>query len=80
MTIIETSSTNLFPLSQEQDDFALALQEWEHSGQVRDHLAPVEVCQLCEHPKLRYHFEIVNRHTLAGAFQSWGEFSNLQTL
>jgi hypothetical protein len=65
MSYYQKVQRNLLPLSQEQNDLALALQEWEHSGQVQDHLAPVEVCQLCEHPRLRYHFEIVNRHTRA---------------
>ncbi|MCP4605355.1 MAG: hypothetical protein GY847_33350 [Proteobacteria bacterium] len=61
----ETSRTNLLPLSQEQDDFQVALKEWEHTGKITDHVAPVQICQLCEHPKLRYHFEILNRHTRA---------------
>ncbi len=61
----EISEKNLFPFSKEQSDFETALQEWEHTSVVIDHLFPVETCQLCEHANLRYHFEIVNRETKA---------------
>ena len=59
----DTSRENLLLLSQAQDDFQVALKEWEHTGAVIDHLHPIESCQLCNQPNLRYHFEIINRFT-----------------
>ena len=59
------SKSNLLSLSQEQNDFKVALKEWKHTGMVKDHLQAVETCQLCDHSNLRYHFEIVNRVTKA---------------
>jgi len=59
----ETAQANLLSVSQDQSDLELALKEWEHTGKVIDHGAAVEVCQLCEHRQLRYHFEIHNSHT-----------------
>ncbi len=61
----EASKTNLLSLSKEQQEFELALREWEHTGIVKDHLSATELCQLCEHSNLRYHFEILNRVTQA---------------
>ena len=60
---LEASKRNLLPLSQENTNFNLALREWEHNGEVVDHLTPEEVCELCNHANLRYHFAIVNRLT-----------------
>lgn len=62
---LETARTNLLRLSQEAQDFPAALREWEHTGRVLDHGAPLATCQLCEHERLRYHFEIRNRCTAA---------------
>jgi len=59
----EASKENLLSLSQEQTNFQVVLREWEHTGVVIDHAYPIESCQLCQHPNLRYHFEIINRAT-----------------
>ncbi|MCB0032997.1 MAG: hypothetical protein KDE51_03170 [Anaerolineales bacterium] len=61
----EISQENLLSRSQEQEDFLAAIKEWKHTGEVIDHLEPIEICQICEHPKLRYHYEIENRITKA---------------
>ncbi len=61
----EASKENLLSLSQEQTNFQVALKEWKHSGVVIDHAYAIESCQLCQHPNLRYHFEIINRVTSA---------------
>lgn len=60
---LQAAQSNLLRLSQEEKDFQIALREWKHTGLVIDHGAPIEVCQLCEHEQLRYHFEIRNHHT-----------------
>lgn len=59
----DRSRENLFAHSTEEDDFAAAVNEWKYTGAVTDYLSPIETCQLCEHPKLRYHYEIENRRT-----------------
>jgi len=56
---LKNSIKNLVPLSK-ADEFKEALKEWEFSGNVIDHEEPNETCELCEHEKLRYHYEIVN--------------------
>lgn len=59
----DRSRENLFAQSTEKDDFAAAVDEWKYTGAVTDYQSPVETCQLCEHPNLRYHYEIENPHT-----------------
>lgn len=56
-------SKNLLPLSREKDQLALALREWRYTGEFHDLEEPVEDCQLCDHPDIRYQFEIRNLHT-----------------
>jgi len=57
------AAANLLPLSREQDDLKVALTEWRYAGNFHDLETPSEVCQLCDHPDIRYQFEIENRHT-----------------
>lgn len=57
---IKKSTKNLLRLSEEKEDFNLALKEWTYTGNLIDHEAPTEQCELCEHDELRYHFEIKN--------------------
>jgi len=40
-----------------------AFKEWSFTEKTIDHEEPVEICQLCEHEELRYHFEITNAFT-----------------
>ncbi|MFH1465162.1 MAG: hypothetical protein ABIO70_12320 [Pseudomonadota bacterium] len=56
------AAANLLPLSVERTRLAVALREWVYEGNVEDLEAPVESCQLCEHPGIRHRFEIANRH------------------
>src|ERR1043165_5380424 len=56
-------SENLLPLSKERDDLALALHEWRYAGNFNDLEAPEADCELCDHPEIRYQFEICNVHT-----------------
>ncbi|MDM8566036.1 hypothetical protein QUF74_10330 [Candidatus Halobeggiatoa sp. HSG11] len=58
---LENSANNIIPLSK-ADDFKNALKEWEFTGNVIDHEEPTEICELCEHEELRYHYEIENIH------------------
>jgi len=62
MSWASRAAANLLPQSIEQTDLTTALREWVYEGNVEDLEAPVETCELCEHPGIRYQFEIVNRH------------------
>ncbi len=63
MSWTERAARNLLPLSLEQYDLAVALQEWVYERNVVVLESPREVCQLCDHPRLRYQFEIFNQYT-----------------
>lgn len=60
MSWAERAAANLLPLSKERADLALALREWRYTGDFNDLEAPIETCQLCDHPDIRYQFEIRN--------------------
>lgn len=51
---------NIFPLSYERKDIRKALKEWEYYGEMYDTEDTSEDCQLCDHPNIRYQFEITN--------------------
>lgn len=57
---LEKSKQNLIPLSI-SNEFYGALKEWFFTGDVEDHIGTPVECEMCEHPELRYHFEIKNR-------------------
>lgn len=57
---LKKSEQNLVPLSI-SNDFSDALKEWFFTGDVEDHFGELVECEMCEHPELRYHFEIKNR-------------------
>ncbi len=40
-----------------------AFKEWYFTDNMKDHLVAKEDCELCDHEKLRYHFQIENRNT-----------------
>lgn len=63
MSWVSRSAANLLPLSQEKQDFQKALKEWIYTGDAYDLESPMEHCELCEHPDIRYQFKIVNRLT-----------------
>ena len=63
MSWAQRAARNLLPLSMEQDDLAVALREWVYERNVVVLETPSEVCQLCDHPGIRYQFEIVNHDT-----------------
>jgi hypothetical protein len=63
MSWVSRSSTNLLPLSKEKQDFQKALKEWVYTGDMYDLEAPIEDCELCEHPAIRYQFKIINQLT-----------------
>lgn len=60
MSWAERAAANLLPLSREKSDLARALREWRYTGDFHDLEAPIEICQLCDHPDIRYQFEIKN--------------------
>jgi len=61
MSWTERSAANLLPLSEERSSLKVALREWVYSGETYDLIQPVETCELCEHPDIRYQFKIVNK-------------------
>ena len=63
MSWAERAAANLLPLSKEKSELARALREWRYTGDFNDLEAPVETCQLCDHPDIRYQFEIRNLTT-----------------
>jgi len=63
MSWAQRAARNLLPLSREQSDLAVALREWRYEGGFNDLEAPEENCELCDHPDIRYQFEIRNRFT-----------------
>ena len=65
MSWAERAAANLLPLSKVKSDLARALHEWRYTGSFNDLEAPVETCQLCDHPDIRYQFEI--RNLITGA-------------
>ena len=54
------SATNLLPLSLEKRSLNRALREWTYTGDMYDLEEPIELCELCDHPDIRYQFKIVN--------------------
>jgi len=65
MTWAQRAARNILPLSRERSDLAAALREWRYQGGFRDLEAPDADCELCDHPDIRYQFEIRNRYTNA---------------
>lgn len=63
MSWAQRAARNLLPLSREKSDLAVALREWRYEGGFNDLEAPEENCELCDHPDIRYQFEIRNRFT-----------------
>lgn len=62
MSWAQRSAANLLRLSVEKSQLAVALREWLYTGDMYDLGAPEEICELCEHPDIRYQFKIINRH------------------
>ena len=60
MSWASRAASNILPLSIEQDKLAIALREWRYAGNCFDLNEPVEICELCDHPNIRYQFEIAN--------------------
>ncbi|MEM9357947.1 MAG: hypothetical protein AAGB04_17220 [Pseudomonadota bacterium] len=56
----KNASNNILPLSTSQTSLRDALAEWFYNGNTLDLEAPVESCRLCDHPDIRYQFEIEN--------------------
>ncbi|KGA84644.1 hypothetical protein KQ41_02370 [Lysinibacillus fusiformis] len=52
---------NIFPLSQEKINIRKALNEWKYEGEMYDLEVAEETCEICDHPNIRYQFEIVNK-------------------
>lgn len=62
-TWAKNAAKNLLPLSKEKNDLKSALIEWFYTGYTYDLEEPRERCQLCDHPDIRFQFEIQNRET-----------------
>ncbi|TDL68426.1 hypothetical protein E2R58_04255 [Paenibacillus amylolyticus] len=59
-TWLERVKNNILPVSEEQIDVLKALKEWVYEGDMYDVEIAEETCELCDHPHIRYQFEIVN--------------------
>jgi hypothetical protein len=63
---LEIATENLLAKSLEQTDFDQATEEWRVTEKVIDNYlsgnGDLPSCELCRHEKLRWQFEIVNRH------------------
>lgn len=57
------AAANILPLSKEQRLLGVALGEWRYTGNFHDLEQPSETCELCNHPDIRYQFEIRNLYT-----------------
>jgi hypothetical protein len=57
------AAENLMPLSRERSSLAEALGEWRYTGNFNDLETRDADCELCDHPEIRYQFEIQNLHT-----------------
>lgn len=53
---------NILPLSL-AGNLPEAFSEWYFTGHTEDFHTPTEICELCDHDDLRYHFEIRNQFT-----------------
>ncbi|MGB4076125.1 MAG: hypothetical protein WBK28_00260 [Minisyncoccia bacterium] len=62
MSWLDSTRENMFKHSLEKKDLKKAMLEWEYAGNVYDSEENLQTCELCEHPELRYQFEIVNRN------------------
>ena len=63
MSWASRAAANLLPLSRERRDLAQALKEWRYAGNYHDLETPSADCELCDHPNIRYQFEIQNLFT-----------------
>ncbi|MFD3274318.1 hypothetical protein ACE3MS_29925 [Paenibacillus dendritiformis] len=57
---LERVKANIFPVSQEKNNVKKALKEWIYRNNFYDVEIPDETCELCDHPNIRYQFEIYN--------------------
>ena len=55
-----SAQKNLIAWSKEKENYIVAAQEWEFTGEVIDHGKSNNRCDLCEGENLRYHFEVKN--------------------
>ena len=62
MNWAKRTSANILPLSENKHDLKAALHEWSYDGDMYDLGKPIETCELCDHPDIRYQFKIVNNH------------------
>jgi hypothetical protein len=63
MSWASRAAKNLLPLSLEKSDLAAALKEWRYEGGFHDLESTDADCELCDHPDIRFQFEIRNLHT-----------------
>ena len=63
MSWAQRAARNMLPHSREKSRLPAALKEWRYEGGFHDLEAPEADCELCDHPDIRYQFEIRNRFT-----------------
>jgi len=62
MSWAKRSATNIFLLSENKNDLKMAINEWLYEGDMYDLEEPIEICELCDHPDIRYQFKIINKN------------------
>jgi hypothetical protein len=62
MNWISRSADNIFPYSENKKNISSALTEWMYTGEMHDLEKPTGTCELCNHPDIRYQFNIKNTH------------------
>ncbi len=62
MSWTSRSAENILPYSKEKINLAVALNEWLYTGEMFDLEVPIETCELCNHPDIRYQFNISNQN------------------
>jgi hypothetical protein len=63
MSWAQRAAQNIIPLSIEKSNLAAALREWRYEGGFHDREETDADCELCDHPDIRYQFEIRNQFT-----------------
>ena len=63
MSWASRAAANLLPLSEEKENLRTALKEWFYTGEMHDLKEAEKICQLCDHPNIRYQFLIENSYT-----------------
>jgi len=83
MSYLDRVAASVFPLSTEKEVLGKALAEWFYTGSMEDVEEAAATCELCDHPDIRYQFEIQNEttdHRLLVGSECIKRFSEIRVL